>query len=302
MVLLTPSQPGRLRHASQVELRVGGAESNLAIALARLGIASGWVSWLGEEEPGELVLSRIRAEGVDTAQVRRTQAPTGLYLREQVAESVQVYYYRRGSAASQMGEGAFDPSYLDGAQFLHLTGITPALSESCQAFIHWAIAEAKRRSVQVSFDVNYRSKLWSPQAARAYIDEIVPQVDLLFLSDEEAQALWGADGEAFVRELADRGPADVVLKRGASGSLAVVDGQLWQQPAFEVKLVDPIGAGDAFAAGYLAGKLWQAEPQRCLQIANALGAYCVMSLGDYEGLPSKQELQAFLEGTKVLGR
>ncbi len=114
MVLVTPALPGRLRHAESASLRVGGAESNLAIGLARLGVATGWVSWLGQDEPGELVLARIRAEGVDVAQVRRLEALTGLYLRERVPEGVRVYYYRRSSAASMMGTQAFDPSYLEG--------------------------------------------------------------------------------------------------------------------------------------------------------------------------------------------
>src|SRR5215210_2045124 len=143
MVLGVPPRPGRLRHASSLELKIGGAESNLAIALSRLGLSAGWAGYLGDDEPGQLVLDRIRAEGVDTSQVRRIEErPTGLYLREQVGADVRVYYYRQGSAASTMQRCAFDADYLSGAKFMHLTGITPALSEACRIFILWAAREA----------------------------------------------------------------------------------------------------------------------------------------------------------------
>src|SRR5829696_7337264 len=187
MVLAVPPRPGRLRHAGSLELKIGGAESNLAIALSRLGLSAGWASYLGDDEPGQLVLDRIRAEGVDTSQVRRTKEhPTGLYLREQVGTDVRVYYYRQGSAASTMERDAFDPGYLGGAEFVHLTGITPALSEDCRAFVLWAAREAGAR---VSFDVNYRSKLWEAEEARGFAEEILPDVYLLFVGDEEARAL-----------------------------------------------------------------------------------------------------------------
>src|SRR5918993_1891587 len=151
MVLCVPPRPGRLRHAGSLQLKIGGAESNLAVALSRLGLSAGWASYLGDDEPGQLVLDRVRAEGVDTSQVRRLKDyPTGLYLREQVGTDVRVYYYRQGSAASTMPPKAFDPDYLSDATFLHLTGITPALSEDCRAFVLWAAREVGAR---VSFDV-----------------------------------------------------------------------------------------------------------------------------------------------------
>lgn len=302
MVLMTPTQPGRLRHATSVELRIGGAESNVAIALARLEEQVGWISWLSNDELGELVLARVRAEGVDTSRVRRIEGSTGLYLRERLGDGVRTYYYRRGSAASQMGIEAFDPAYLDGAQFIHLSGITPALSPACQRFMPWAMNEARRRGVKVSFDVNYRSKLWTAESARSAIEELIPMVDLLFVGDEEAEALWDESGEALLHYFTQRGPGEVVLKRGAAGSIALVDGAFIEGPAFTVTAVDSIGAGDAFAAGYLAGHLWQVEPRTRLRIANAMGAYAVMNVGDYEGLPTKAELWSFLEGRKELGR
>jgi 2-dehydro-3-deoxygluconokinase len=303
MVLGVPPRPGRLRHASSLELKIGGAESNVAIALSRLGVSAGWMSILGEDEPGQLVLDRVRGEGVDTRQVhRKPGGSTGLYIRETVGEEVRVYYYRKGSAASTMAPGDFEVPYLEDARFLHLTGITPALSDDCRAFTLWAAREASAAGTPVSFDVNYRSKLWRPEEARAFIQEILASVDLLFVGDDEAGALWGRDDEELVRELAASGPREVVLKRGGKGSHALVEGHTITQPAFPVEEVDPIGAGDAFDAGYLAGHLWGLGAEESLRVANAMGALSVATLGDYEGLPNREELWAFLEGSKALGR
>ncbi|HEY6691057.1 MAG TPA: sugar kinase [Rubrobacter sp.] len=303
MVLGVPPRPGRLRHASSLELKIGGAESNLAIALSRLGLSAGWAGYLGDDEPGQLVLDRIRAEGVDTSQVRRIkERPTGLYLREQIGTDVRVYYYRQGSAASTMHRDAFATDYFSGVKFVHLTGITPALSEGCRAFILWAAREARASGARVSFDVNYRSKLWETEEAREFVEEILPHVYLLFMGDEEARALWGRDDEGFVRELAGGGPEEVVLKRGGAGSLALVEDEGLEHPAFTVSEVDPVGAGDAFAAGYLAGHLWELPAGERLRVANAMGAMSVATLGDYEGLPDEHDLRAFLEGEESLGR
>ena len=303
MVLGVPARPGRLRHAPGLELKIGGAESNLAIALSRLGLSAGWISSLGDDEPGQLVLDRVRGEGVDTSQVRRIEGyPTGLYLREKVGGETRVYYYRRGAAASTMAPGAFDPHYLRGADFLHLTGITPALSEECRDFTLWAAREARENETRVSFDVNYRSKLWSPEEARSFVEEMLPQTDLLLVGDDEARALWGREDEEFVRELAAAGPREVVLKRGGEGCLGLVEERLIAQPVFDVEEVDSIGAGDAFDAGYLAGHLWGLDAEQRLRVANAMGALSVATLGDYEGLPDREELWAFLEGRKALGR
>lgn len=303
MVLGVPPQPGRLRHAPTLELRAGGAESNLAIALSRLGHRVGWVSRLGVDEPGQLVLNRIRAEGVDTSRVGLDQdLATGLYLRENLHGEPRAYYYRKGSAASEMAPGTIDVEYLDEVRVLHLTGVTPALSKSCADFVLWAAQEARSRRVKVSYDVNYRSKLWSAEEALRFTERLLPAVDLLFVGDEESYALWYREDDKLLPELSALGPAEVVLKRGAQGSTAYVAGEYLHQEAFPVTELDPIGAGDAFAAGYLSGELLQAAPDERLRLASALGAYSVMTVGDYEGLPDQSELFAFLSGEKRLGR
>jgi 2-dehydro-3-deoxygluconokinase len=303
MVLGVPAMPGRLRHATGLELRIGGAESNVAIALSRLGVSAGWMSLLGDDEMGQLVLDRVRAEGVDTSQVRRIpDSTTGLYLRERVGQAVRVYYYRKGSAASTISPETFDLSYLEGARFLHLTGITPALSPDCRDFVVWVARESRTKGVRVSFDVNYRSKLWVPKAARTFVEELLPNIDLFLVGDEEARALWGRDDEELRRKLAALGPNEVVLKRGDKGSAVLFEDLVLEQSAFDVTEVDPIGAGDAFSAGYLAGHVWGLNPSERLRVSNAMGAMSVATLGDYEGLPGREELDAFLEGKEDLGR
>lgn len=303
MVLGVPSRPGRLRHAGHLEIKIGGAESNVAIALSRLGIPAGWMSLLGEDEPGQIVLDRVRAEGVDTSRVRRVPGrPTGLYLRETVGPETRVYYYRAGSAASTLTPDDLDVSYLRGARFLHLTGITPALSESCRGFVLRAAREARGAGVRVGYDVNYRSKLWDAESARAFSEEILPLVDVLFVGDEEARALWGRSDEGLLGELAGAGPEELVLKGGERGCTALIGGELLEGAAFSVAEVDSVGAGDAFDAGYLAGWVWGLPAEERLRVANAMGALSVSTLGDYEGLPSREELWAFVEGRRALGR
>jgi 2-dehydro-3-deoxygluconokinase len=154
----------------------------------------------------------------------------------------------------------------------------------------------------VSYDVNYRSRLWEPAAARAASEALLPHVDVLLVGDEEAAALWGWDTDTCLERFADSGPGEVVLKLGSRGCTAELDGERLSSPGFPVRQADPIGAGDAFAAGYLAASLWGLDPVDRLRTANAMGAFCVQNLGDYEGLPSRRELTAFLDQTVDLGR
>jgi 2-dehydro-3-deoxygluconokinase len=303
MALVVPPSPGRLRHATSLSLSIGGAESNVAIGLARLGIPASWISVLGDDELGELVLHRLRAEGVDTSGVRRiADRATGLYLREEVAGRLRVYYYRSGSAAATLSPNAFDPSMLQGAAFLHLTGITGALSQECAEFLPWAATTARDAGVRVSYDVNYRSRLWEPSAAQAATEALLPLIDVLFVGHDEANALWGWETDTALEQLSKIGPSEVILKLGADGCAAMINGEQLTSPGFPARQLDPIGAGDAFDAGYLAATLWGWAPEKRLRAANAMGAFCVQNLGDYEGLPNRRELDGFLEQIPDLGR
>ncbi len=302
MFLLAPIVPGRLSHAGSVEVRVAGAETNVAIGLQRLGIQTGWVSRLGRDELGDTVLMRVRAEGVDTSAVTRSDAPTGLMLRDRLPTGVRVFYYRAGSAASELAPGALDPAYLDGAEILHLTGVTPALSATCREFLPWAAREARKRGVRVSFDVNFRSKLWSAREAATFIDGFLPAVDVLFVSDDDARAVWGRADASWIEELSSGGAREVIMTRGALGALAMHGAQRHDVPAMPIEPLDLVGCGDAFVAGYLAATLWGKSPRERIEIGNAVGAYAALGHGDYEGLPTRDGLDAFLSGKTAMVR
>jgi len=303
MAVLSPSRPGRLANSRSLHLGIGGAESNLAISLARLGVASGWISALGQDDLGDFVLNTVRGEGVDCSQVTRVAAPTGLYLRDEVGNGqVRAFYYRSGSAASQMAAGQLSPDYLRRAKVLHLSGITMALSATCLELVRSAAAMARRCGVTVSLDVNYRSKLWPPERAYAAIDALLPNVDILFAGDDEAELLWGEGGDAWLGRMAAAGPAEVILKRGALGARGWHSGRIVKAPGLLVQVRDTVGAGDAFAAGYLAARSWNLDFAERLRYGNAMGAHTVSTFGDYENAPRREELDAFMEQRTTIGR
>jgi 2-dehydro-3-deoxygluconokinase len=295
MALLTTAEVGRLRHASTLTLGVAGAESNLAIGARRLGCPAAWVGRVGDDELGELVVSRIRAEGVDVAGVVRDPgAPTSLMLKERrTAAMVRVHYYRRHGPGSRLQPADLDPAQVAAAAVLHVTGITPALSPSARAAIDHAVELARAAGVPVSFDVNYRSALWTPEEAAAVCRDLAARADVVFAGDDEAELL-GLDGDPadLARGLAGLGAGHAVVKLGERGAVAAVDGQVHAVEAVPVPAVDPVGAGDAFVAGYLAETLAGRPVPERLATAAACGAFAVTVPGDWEGLPTRDELTA----------
>src|SRR5438874_6832185 len=254
MVLLLAEQSGPLREATTFRRHVAGAESNVAIGLSRLGHASGWISRIGDDEFGSAVLFRVRGEGVDTAHVRiDAEASTGLVIRERrEVGPIEQMYYRRGSAASRLSPDDLDPRYLSTARFLHLTGITPALSDSCKNTVFAAAEIARDAGVTVVLDPNYRSKLWHRDEARSVLLDLARRCDLLMPGLEESQLLTGeSDPEVAARRLLRLGPRMVVVKLGPGGAVGVTPEQVVHAPAAKLeRVVDPVGAGDAFAAGF----------------------------------------------------
>ncbi|MFC9351668.1 sugar kinase [Arthrobacter sp. NPDC057013] len=293
MALMRADQPGPLAHASTLTLGIGGSESNVAIGLQRLGVQAVWCGRVGDDSLGQLVEREIRAEGVQTRTVLDEAAPTGLMIKERRTPSAQrVNYYRTGSAGSRISPSDVDEELISSAGLLHLTGITPALSESARATIFEAIAIAKTAKVPVSFDLNYRAKLWSADEAREVYREIIPIADIVFAGDEEAAIAVGAesDPEDLAHRLAKLGPRQSIIKLGAAGAIALIDGQLYRQPPVLVEAVDTVGAGDAFVAGYLAEFMNHASPPERLQTAAATGAFACLVPGDWEGFPRRDEL------------
>jgi 2-dehydro-3-deoxygluconokinase len=294
MVLLLAEQPGPMRDATTFRRFISGAESNLAIGLSRLGHAAGWFSRVGDDEFGRAVVFRIRGEGVDTSHVKTdASAPTGLVIRERrEVGPIEQVYYRRGSAASRLSPADLDVAYLGSARFLHLTGITPALSQSCRETVFAAADMARAAGVKVVLDPNYRSKLWGPPEARDVLRALASHCDILLPGMDEAQLLTGlSDPELAARELHNLGPQMVVIKLGAQGALALSGDQLARAPAVHVeRIVDPVGAGDAFAAGFLTGLLRDFTLEEALALANRCGALALTSPGDMEALPRWEEV------------
>lgn len=286
MAVLRAEEPGPLRLARSLRLSLAGAESTVAIGLARLGHAVRWAGRVGADEFGDLVLDRLRAEGVDVSSVRRDDgAPTGLLVREQrTADLARVHYYRAGSAGSRLAIDDLRPALDDGTRVLLLSGITPALSDTAREATLEAARHAADRDWTVCLDVNYRSRLWSAEGAA---DILGPLADLatIVVGDEAELALVGG-----VEALVARGTREVVVKQGDKGAELIIDGATWSVPARPVTVVDVVGAGDAFVAGYLSGLLDGIEPAARLARASTVAAFAVSCVGDWEGLPTRAEL------------
>jgi len=289
--------PGPLRLGGTLELSVAGAESNVAIGLARLGHAVEWVGRVGDDEFGRLVLRTLRAEGVDvTGAVVDPSAPTGLlFLEQRVADVTRVAYYRAGSAGGRIRAGDVLPRLTATVTHLHVTGVTAALGADAAETVVAAVQAARESGVPVSLDVNFRSRLWSAAAARSAMRPLLPMVDVLFASEDEVPIVAPdpaapADVDTVARRLVDEGLPWVVLKRGATGAtLHSADGKVGV-PARIVPAVDPVGAGDAFVAGFLSARLDGLDPAACLDRGAVLGAFAVSRVGDWEGLPTRDEL------------
>ncbi len=302
MALLSAPGIGLLRHATSLGLSCGGAESNLAIGLARLGHRTAWIGRVGADEFGELVRRTIAAEGIDCRAIVDPAAPTGLMVKARRTQTLtHVNYYRSGSAGSRLAPDDVDPAALAAARVVHLTGITPALSSSARAAVRFAIATAREAGATVSLAVNYRRALWSPEAAAAELTELVALCDIMFASEAEASMLVpGGSVAELASGLAALGPRQVLVTRGADGASAVVDGVPLAADALPVVAVDPVGAGDAFAAGYLSALLDGEPPAARLRRANLAGAFAVTVPGDWEGLPSRADLALLASTESVL--
>jgi 2-dehydro-3-deoxygluconokinase len=209
------------------------------------------------------------------------------------ATMVRVVYYRRGGPGSRLEPGDLDPAQVAAAGVLHLTGITPALGRSARATVDHAVDLAGRAGVPVSFDLNYRSALWPPEQAAAVCRDLAARADIVFAGDDEAELLGlTGDPAGLARGLAALAAGHAVVKLGDRGAVAAVDGTVHTVEALSVPAVDPVGAGDAFVAGYLAETLAGRPVPERLATAAACGAFAVTVPGDWEGLPTRDELAA----------
>ncbi|MFF4242090.1 sugar kinase [Actinomadura geliboluensis] len=291
---------GPMRHARSLDLGIGGAESNTAIGLARLGGTAAWFGRVGDDEFGRLITTALAGEGVRLGHtVVDESAPTALLFKERRSGTLtRVQYYRTGSAGSRLSPADVPHDLIRSARVLHVTGITAAISDTARRAVDDAVETARGAGVPVSLDLNYRSALWTPAEAGECLHDLVKRADLVFATEQEARLVVpGDDPAGLAAALAALGPRDVLVKRGAAGVVAHCAGTLHVQPAHKVPVVDPVGAGDAFAAGYLAEFARGLPVAARLATATAAGAYAVTVRGDWEGLPSRADLD-FLKTTE----
>ncbi|WP_269084345.1 sugar kinase [Streptomyces sp. 150FB] len=294
MAALAPEPVASLDSADLLRLDVAGAESNVAMYLADHGVPARWVSALGDDPFGRRVRDRVAAFGVDVSGVRTDPArPTGLLIKDPGTEATRVHYYRRGSAASALGPDLLDDEAFRGAGLVHLTGITPALSASCRALVEGALAA--ERPYAVSFDVNYRPGLWAEDSAGDVLLPLADRADTVFVGLDEAQALWGDDltDAAAVRKLLP-GPETLVVKDGSREATAFVGPSSYTVPALRVEVIEPVGAGDAFAAGFLAGRRRYDDPVRALRLGHLTAMSALRVPTDHGPLPAAATMAELL--------
>jgi 2-dehydro-3-deoxygluconokinase len=306
MIYFQSEDHGLLRYAQRFEKFIGGTESNTLVSLAKLGFSTGWISRLGADEFGYNIRDFIRGHGVDVSRlIFDTQAPTGIFFVEKNAnDETRSFYYRKGSAASRMRESDMDMDYIAGYGILHLTGITPVLSDSCGQMIQTLVDAAKEKGMIVSFDPNLRLRMASIESFRKVINPLLNRIDVFLPSDKELMLLMDAENLDKAVDLAgDMGANHLVAKLGDRGSLLVKDGIRLHQPAFSFKrVVSSMAAGDAFNAGYLAAMLKGFEDAKALKLANCLGALATLAWGPYESIPEWETVMAYVEGEGVVER
>ncbi|MFI9387162.1 sugar kinase [Kutzneria sp. NPDC052558] len=288
MALFVPAQPGPVHEARAWTLSVGGAESNVASHLARAGFHARWVSALGDDSLGRAVRDRIAGVGVDVTDVRTDPVrPTGLYVKEASADGSPVRYYRRGSAASGMGPELLATVGAGKTALVHISGITAALSSSCLDLL-WAVLALPLR---VSFDVNWRPALWT-ELDKGVLRELADRADIVFVGDDEAEAVWGVSAVEDIRSLLPN-PAEIVVKHGARGATLLTDSEPVFESALKVDVVEPVGAGDAFAAGFLAADLNGESVRRRLRRGHLTAAGVLLTAEDL-GEPLPEDVVAKL--------
>lgn len=274
-----------------MRLDVAGAESTVACYLAMLGARVAWVSRVGDDPLGRLVRQRVGSYGVDTALVETDPgAPTGVFFKDprlpaDPGSHTSVHYYRAGSAASRLGPELLHEPALANCRLLHLSGITPALSDSCAEMVDGALTARPGARPVVSFDVNYRPGLWAPATAAPLLAALANRADIAFVGLDEAALLWGAATADEVRALLP-GPGRLIVKDGPVGATSFGTYGATTVPAEPVDIVEPVGAGDAFAAGYLFGCLRGLDEPARLRLGHRVAGAALRTTSDVGELPS----------------
>ncbi len=304
MVMMVADQSDSLQFVTSYTRKIAGAESNVAIGLARLGHDVGWISAIGDDPFGTYIRNTIRGEGVDTSQVQILEDyPTGMLVKERnEIGDPKVFYYRRGSAASHITSDMLSEGYFADAKILHITGIFPALSDNCRETLLRAAELAKDKGALITFDPNIRLKLWDKEQARTTLLKLAGLSDLIMPGRKEAEILIGTGDWDKVKEyFHNLGNRYIVMKDGPEGAFyshqegnEVVEAGYAK--GFPVRrVVDTVGAGDGFAVGILSALMEELSLKQAVTRGNAIGSLAVTVQGDVEGYPTRRQLEEYLE-------
>lgn len=304
MAVMAPCERVHLRYCSDYKLRMAGAESNTAIGLSKLGHSTGWISRLGDDEMGAYILNSIRAEGVDTSGVVFDgKHRTGLMLKELSAGETSVFYYRENSAASHFSEDDIDFSYLSSARVIHLTGITPVLSESCRKATEAISDFAVKNNIMISFDPNIRLRLWGNNDYTDLIKKLMLSSKIVMLGLDEAQRVLNTNEmEKIVDILRNSGVEYIAVKDGSNGAWCADKNKIVFVGAEKCNCIDPVGAGDGFNAGFISGILNGYDLETCGKMGAIAGAMATETTGDVEGYPTKKQMDARLSESNIIYR
>ncbi|ANF98000.1 sugar kinase [Paenibacillus bovis] len=296
MGLLTAEDSRGLEYASQLRKSFGGAESNLAIGIARLGHSAGWCGRLGDDPLGHMIQKSIRGEGVDVSRsILATGEPTGLMLRENASGHASVYYYRKLSAASRMTPEDLDEDYIRNTRILHVTGITAAISESGLATVNRAMDIAREAGVTVCFDPNLRLKLWTLEEARRILLALAEKCDYFLPGLDELALLYETEDQNEIFARLRRLRAVSIVKGGPDLTYVVEKENTLEVPYFKAeRVLDTVGAGDGFCAGFITGLLRGYTIEEAVRLGNLNGSMVIQAVGDWEALPTDAQVQAKL--------
>lgn len=306
MAVFTPVTKGKLRYTHDFNLKIAGAESNFAIGIQKLGLSAGWISKLGKDEFGQFIINTLKGEGVDVSNVSFDSThSTGLMVKEFAAsDETNVYYYRESSAASCLSANDINEEYVKGSRLIHLTGITPILNESCYEAIEKIIDIAHKGNILVSFDPNIRLKLWRDNDYSGKIKMLLFSSNIILLGLSEAKILFDTIDIETIRSLilSSENVQYLVIKDGKNGAWVGNKKEFYKIDPYKCTVIDPIGAGDAFNAGFISGLLQGSDLKRCGEIGAICGALATQSYGDFESYPSRDELENILNNTEQISR
>jgi 2-dehydro-3-deoxygluconokinase len=311
MIRLSPSHFQRLEQATALDLYVGGAELNVAVGVTRFGMKSAWISKLPKNGLGYLIRNRAQEFGVDGSHiVWSDRGRAGIYFVEFGASprASSVLYDRANSAISMVQPGEIDwTKVFNGSKHFHVSGITPALSASASEVTVEALKAAKKAGLTVSYDLNYRKKLWSPADAKKIQEPIMADVDVLITTEEDTNVVFGIkekNYEAVAEKLAQTFKFKVVaitlredlsVWRNHWTAIAYQDGRIYKDKKYEVEIVDRVGAGDSFTAGFLYGWIKEKDVEKGVRYGNAFAALKHTVPGDFNWC-TMEEVETQLKG------